>query len=121
VSEIVATNSESVSTRATRMLEIAAAEDGSREVRVCQSASARKSTSRDSQHPDLISLAAECDSVDLVEREVSEIVATNSESVSTRATRMLEIAAAEESKREREKVNIARQSTSGLDLPRGRV
>ena len=39
--------------------------------------------------------------VDLVEREVSEIVATNSESVSTRATRMLEIATAEEDLAER--------------------
>lgn len=45
--------------------------------------------------------------VDLVEREVSEIVATNSESVSTRATRMLEIATAEE--------DLAQRFTSSAD------
>lgn len=45
--------------------------------------------------------------VDLVEREVSEIVATNSESVSTRATRMLEIAAAED--------DLAHRFTSNAD------
>lgn len=45
--------------------------------------------------------------VDLVEREVSEIVATNSESVSTRATRMLEIATAED--------DLAQRFTSSAD------